>query len=84
MVLAVASVMAAAGTGAQAQEPAAATQKTGGEAVGATVVHPAAWNVEREPYTYEDTYEYTLWYPTLARRTTMAAGPRCGSRWPTS
>jgi murein DD-endopeptidase MepM/ murein hydrolase activator NlpD len=62
-VLAVASVMAVAGTGAQAQEPTAATQKTGGEAVGAEVVHPAAWNVEREPYTYDDTYGYTLWYP---------------------
>ena len=62
-VLAVASVMAAVGTGAQAQEPTVATQKTGGEAVGAEVVHPAAWNVEREPYTYDDTYGYTLWYP---------------------
>jgi peptidase M23-like protein len=62
-VLAVASVMAVAGTGAQAQEPTAATQKTGGEAVGAEIVHPAAWNVEREPYTYDDTYGYTLWYP---------------------
>ena len=63
VVLTVASVMAAAGTGAQAQEPNVATQKTGGEAVGATVAHPSAWNVEREPYTYEDTYGYTLWYP---------------------
>ena len=63
VVLAVASVMAAAGTGAQAQETTAATQRTGGEAVGATIVHPAAWNVEREPYTYEDTFGYTLWYP---------------------
>src|SRR4028118_2057921 len=62
-VLAVASVMAVAGTGAQAQEPTVATQKTGGEAVGAEVAHPAAWNVEREPYTYDDTYGYTLWYP---------------------
>lgn len=62
-VLAVASVMVAAGTGAEAQEPSATTEKTGGEAVGAAVVHPAAWNVEREPYTYDDTYGYTLWYP---------------------
>jgi len=63
VVLAVASIMAAAGTGAQAQEPAAATQRTGGEAVGATVAHPAAWKVEREPYTYDDTFGYALWYP---------------------
>ena len=62
-VLAVASVMAAAGTGAEAQGAPGETQRTGGEAVGAEIVHPAAWNVEREPYTYEDTYGYTLWYP---------------------
>ncbi len=61
--LAVASVMVAAVTGAEAQESSVKTQKTGGEAVGAEIVHPAAWNVEREPYTYEDTYGYTLWYP---------------------
>jgi hypothetical protein len=63
VVLAVAAVMVAAGTGAEAQETSGETQKTGGEAVGAEIVHPAAWNVEREPYTYEDTYGYTLWYP---------------------
>jgi len=61
--LAVVSVMVAAGTGAEAQEPSDTTRKTGGEAVGAAVVHPAEWNVEREPYTYDDTYGYTLWYP---------------------
>jgi hypothetical protein len=61
--LVVASVMAAAGTGAEAQEPPTLTQKTGGKAVGAEVVHPAAWNVERESYTYDATYGYTLWYP---------------------
>lgn len=63
VVLAVASVMAAAGSGAQAQEPTVATQKTGGEAVGATIVHPEQWTVEREPYTLEKTYGYTLWRP---------------------
>ena len=62
-VLAVASVMAAAGTGAEAQETSREIQRTGGRAVGAEIVHAAAWNVEREPYTYEDTYGYTLWYP---------------------
>ena len=66
-VLAVASVMAAAGTGAQAQErPTVAVEKTGGEAVGAATVHPAAWNVEREPYTDDGTFGYTLWYPDTA------------------
>ena len=66
VVLAVASVMVAAGTGAEAQETSRETQKTGGKAVGAEIVHPAAWNVEREPYTYDDTYGYTLWYPDTA------------------
>ncbi len=61
--LAVASVMVVLSTGAEAQEPAAQTEKTGGEAVGAEIVHPASWNVEREPYTYDGTYGYTLWYP---------------------
>ena len=60
VVLAVASVMVATGAGAEAQEPPAQTQKTGARAVGAEIVHPAAWNVEREPYTYDDTYGYTL------------------------
>ena len=63
VVLAVASVMVATGAGAEAQEPPAQTQKTGARAVGAEIVHPAAWNVEREPYTYDDTYGYTLWHP---------------------
>lgn len=62
-VLAVVSVMVATGTGAEAQEPSVTTQKTGGEAVGAEIAHPAEWNVEREPYTYDETYGYTLWYP---------------------
>ncbi|HKH10983.1 MAG TPA: M23 family metallopeptidase [Rubrobacter sp.] len=63
VVLAVASAMAAVGTGAQAQEAPVAIEKTGGAAVGATVAHPAEWNVERAPYTYDGTFGYTLWYP---------------------
>ena len=52
------------GPGARAQSSGTPeVQKTGGEAVGADTVHPAEWNVEREPYTYDDTYGYTLWYP---------------------
>ncbi len=62
-VLALVTAMIVAGTGAEAQEVPAATQKTGGEAVGASIVHPAAWNVERQPYTMDRTYGYTLWYP---------------------
>lgn len=57
------AVMGGAGTGARAQEPSEAVQKTGDAAVGAEIVHPASWNVEREPFTYGDTYGYTLWYP---------------------
>ena len=57
------AAMGGVGTGAGAQEPSGAVQKTEGAAVGAEIVHPAAWNVEREPYTYGDTYGYTLWYP---------------------
>ena len=41
----------------------AQTETTSGEAVGASIVHPAGWLVEREPYTYDDTYGYTLWRP---------------------
>jgi hypothetical protein len=59
--------MVALGTGAEARElPPAAVEKTGGEAVGADTTHPAAWNVEREPYTQDGTFGYTLWYPDTA------------------
>lgn len=66
VLLTLAAVMGVVGSGAGAQAQPSGTpvvQKTGGEAVGAAVVHPAEWNVEREPYTYDDTYGYTLWYP---------------------
>lgn len=64
LTLAVAMGVVGSGPGAQAQAPdASGTQRTGGEAVGADIVHPAEWNVEREPYTFDDTYGYTLWYP---------------------
>ena len=62
-VLAVVSAMILAGTGAEAQEVPAETQKTGGEAVGASVAHPEQWFVEREQYTYDETFGYTLWRP---------------------
>ncbi|QIN81730.1 peptidoglycan DD-metalloendopeptidase family protein [Rubrobacter tropicus] len=53
------------GSGAEARQADGAppTEKTGGEAVGASVVHPEEWTVEREPYTFDRTYGYTLWYP---------------------
>ncbi|MBA2512330.1 MAG: M23 family metallopeptidase [Rubrobacter sp.] len=35
----------------------------GGEAVGASIAHPAGWRVEREPYTFEGTYGFSLWRP---------------------
>ena len=57
------TVMVAFGTGAEARETLEETQRTGGAAVGAEVVHPEEWNVERENYTYDGTYGYTLWYP---------------------
>ena len=37
--------------------------RTGGEAVGASIAHPPGWRVEREPYTYDGTYGFTLWKP---------------------
>lgn len=38
-------------------------ERTQGDVVGASVAHPARWSVEREPYTYDDTYGFTLWRP---------------------
>ena len=66
VLLTLAAVMGVAGSGstAAAQSPAApTTERTGGEAVGASVFHPAKWSVEREQYTYDATYGYTLWRP---------------------
>ena len=33
------------------------------EAVGASIAHPAEWSVEREQFTFDDTYGFTLWKP---------------------
>jgi murein DD-endopeptidase MepM/ murein hydrolase activator NlpD len=46
-----------------AEEGVGNTERTGGEAVGASISHPAEWLVEREPYTYEESYGFTLWKP---------------------
>src|ERR687894_3013842 len=51
------------GAGAQQAPEAAQTNRTGGDAVGASTAHPAGWRVEREPYTYDGTYGFTLWKP---------------------
>jgi len=63
--------MAMLGTGAGAQAPedagAAQTETTSGEAVGASITHPAGWLVEREPYTEDGTYGFTLWRPETDR-----------------
>ena len=39
------------------------TQRTQGEVVGASISHPTRWFVERERYTYDQTYGFTLWRP---------------------
>lgn len=53
------------GAGAQegTDQGSSSVQRTSGDAVGATVSHPEAWLVEREPYTLDETYGYTLWRP---------------------
>ncbi|MGH3148657.1 MAG: M23 family metallopeptidase [Rubrobacter sp.] len=39
------------------------TERTQGDVVGASIAHPAEWSVERESYTYDETYGFTLWRP---------------------
>jgi hypothetical protein len=46
-----------------AEEGVGQTERTTGEAVGASIAYPAEWLVEREPYTYEESYGFTLWKP---------------------
>ena len=64
------------------------TERTEGEVVGASISHPAKWFVERERYTYDQTYGFTLWRPdsgaphdhggTPAVRVALAYGLRPG------
>jgi hypothetical protein len=64
------------------------TERTEGEVVGASISHPAKWFVERERYTYGQTYGFTLWRPdsgaphdhggTPAVRVALAYGLRPG------
>jgi hypothetical protein len=37
--------------------------RTNDDAAGVSAAHPAEWLVEREPYTLDDTYGFTLWEP---------------------
>ncbi|HYZ06132.1 MAG TPA: M23 family metallopeptidase [Rubrobacter sp.] len=43
------------------QESKVPTERTEGEVVGASISHPNKWFVERETYTYDQTYGFTLW-----------------------
>ena len=64
------------------------TERTEGGVVGASISHPAKWFVERERYTYDQTYGFTLWRPdsgaphdhggTPAVRVALAYGLRPG------
>jgi Peptidase family M23 len=64
------------------------TERTEAEVVGASISHPTKWFVERERYTYEQTYGFTLWRPdsgalhdhggTPAVRVALAYGARPG------
>ena len=70
------------------QESKGPTERTEGEVVGASISHPAKWFVERERYTYDQTYGFTLWRPdsgaphdhggTPAVRVALAYGLRPG------
>ena len=60
-------VVAASGLGASAETrrapSAPPTEKTGDDAVGASIVHPEELVVDRERHTYDGTYGFTLWEP---------------------
>ncbi len=58
-------VTLATGASLRAQQPVDGprAERTGGDVVGASIAHPAGWRVEREPYTYDGTYGFTLWEP---------------------
>jgi hypothetical protein len=64
-----------ASVGAQQDPEARSLERTGGEAVGASIAHPPGWLVEREPYTYGDTYGFTLWKPVPASAEEHGAAP---------
>lgn len=61
MVLGLVAVVA--GPSAMAQQEPASAGTTKDDVIGASIVRPEGWLVERENYTYQDTYGYTLWRP---------------------
>ena len=64
--VAVMGMVSGAGVEAQQAPGSPAVERTGGEVVGASVAHPAAWHVEREELTFDGTYGFTLWRPDTA------------------
>ena len=44
-------------------EDAARTTTTNADVVGASISYPAEWSVERERYTFDETYGFTVWKP---------------------
>jgi murein DD-endopeptidase MepM/ murein hydrolase activator NlpD len=49
---------------AEALEPSQGpTERTESSVVGASISHPAQWSVERERYTYDQSYGFMLWRP---------------------
>src|SRR5215216_3628294 len=41
------------------------TETTKNDVVGASISHPAKWSVERERYTFDETYGFALWKPEV-------------------
>jgi hypothetical protein len=75
LVAAMGALGTGAGLGAQQDPEATSLESTGSEAVGASIAHPPGWLVEREPYTYGDTYGFTLWKPVPASAEGHSAVP---------
>jgi hypothetical protein len=65
LTLSLAAVMGMIGPGAsvEARQSTAPTARAGDDVVGASISHPAGWSVERERYTFDGTYGFTLWRP---------------------
>ena len=57
----VVAIAGAGDAGAQQAGVDSGTQTTSAEAIGASLVHPEGWIVEREEHTFDETYGFTLW-----------------------
>jgi hypothetical protein len=57
------TALSAAGKLVSSAEALQGSTRTEGGVVGASISHPAKWFVERERYTYHQTYGFTLWRP---------------------